>query len=72
MFFTKVDTKNLKLLFDDRPRGNLYMRYRKKKHYSFVVVDGLSYDELYAALDADQIDLIWIEGPAITELVIIN
>ena len=65
--YTKVTSKNLRYLFNS-PRGNLYMRYSKKKG-SYGLVDGFGYEELHDALTSGRIDLIWIEGPATDEAV---
>lgn len=65
MRYTKIDKKNLRFLLNS-PRGHLYMRYRKKKG-PFGLVSGLDFQALYDALTSGSVDLIWIEGPEITE-----
>lgn len=60
--YTKVNPVNLKKLYND-PNGNLY--YAGKKENTYQVVDGFQWWELYNALVASKIKLVYIEGPSL-------
>lgn len=62
--YTMVNTENLKDLYN-RPDGNLYFRVPLIKKRCYEVCDGFTYEELYAALCAEECELIWIEGPSL-------
>lgn len=57
-----LKTVDLKKLYNN-PNGNLY--YAGKKEDTYQIVEGFLWSELYNALVAGRIKLIYIEGPSL-------
>jgi hypothetical protein len=66
--YKKIDLRNLKTHVN-LTVGNLYFRPKAKKKKDpvllYEVVEGFSYEELYAMIREGNIEMIWIEGPSL-------
>ncbi len=66
--YKKIDLRNLKTHVN-LTVGNLYFRPKAKKKKDpvlpYEVVEGFSYDELYAMIREGNTEMIWIEGPSL-------
>ena len=66
--YKKIDLRNLKTHIN-LTVGNLYFRPKAKKKKDpilpYEVVDGFSYEELYALMREGKTEMIWIEGPCL-------
>ena len=67
LIYKKLDRRNLKTHFN-LTVGHLYFRpvaKKKEPKQEYSPVTDMSYTELYEALKAGQLELIWVEGPII-------
>ena len=66
--YKKIDLRNLKTHIN-LTVGNLYFRPKAKKKKDpvlpYEVVEGFSYEELYAMIREGNTEMIWIEGPSL-------
>lgn len=68
VYHKKIDLRNLKTHIN-LTVGNLYFRPKAKRKKDpilpYEVVEGFSYDELYAMIREGNTEMIWIEGPSL-------
>lgn len=63
MSIQRIGVNNIAKYYDD-PNGNLYFRVLEDEESDYELMDGFSLDELRAALDYGDIEMIYVPGTA--------